>query len=201
MKSSRCSDEIFGLWLQMKLNPPPLTLRSKISSRSDFIHDSGFIPTKPDLVDWCGRFLVKYSAHAECEIIHFVNCEILLPLVAMWNEINPLTRRSAFHTRSVFHASSAFHKSRQGFISLKKAHICPVDKSAFFWCGRRDDWNASQAMLRVLLCKTSPVPAFLKILYHKSNILLSEIFGLRRMWNNSLCELWNIAPSSKCEIK
>ena len=38
MKSSRCSDEIFGLRLQMKLNPPPLTLRSKISSRSDFIH-------------------------------------------------------------------------------------------------------------------------------------------------------------------
>ena len=34
----------------MKLNPPPLTLRSKISSRSDFIHDSGFIPTKADLV-------------------------------------------------------------------------------------------------------------------------------------------------------
>ena len=35
----------------MKLNPPPLTLRSKISSRSDFIHDSGFIPTKADLVE------------------------------------------------------------------------------------------------------------------------------------------------------
>jgi hypothetical protein len=45
------SDEIFSLRLQMKLNPPPLTLRSKISSRSDFIHDSGFIPTKADLVE------------------------------------------------------------------------------------------------------------------------------------------------------
>ena len=39
----------------------------------------------------------------------------------MWNEINPLTCRSAFHTRSVFHARSAFHKSHKGFISLKKA--------------------------------------------------------------------------------
>ena len=29
----------------------------------------------------------------------------------------------------------------------------------------------------------------------------SEIFGIRRMWNNSLRELWNIAPSSQCEIK
>ena len=38
MKSSLRSDEIFSLRLQMKLNPPPLTLRSKISSRSDFIH-------------------------------------------------------------------------------------------------------------------------------------------------------------------
>jgi len=35
----------------MKSNPPPLTLRSKISSRSDFIHVSGFIPTKADLVE------------------------------------------------------------------------------------------------------------------------------------------------------
>ena len=45
------SDEIFGVPPQMKLNPPPLTLRSKISSRSDFTHDSGFIPTKADLVE------------------------------------------------------------------------------------------------------------------------------------------------------
>ena len=51
MKSERGSDEIFSLRLQMKLNPPPLTLRSKISSRSDFIHDSGFIPLKADLVE------------------------------------------------------------------------------------------------------------------------------------------------------
>ena len=51
MKSSLRSDEIFSLRLQMKLNPPPLTLRSKISSRSDFIHDSGFIPAKADLVE------------------------------------------------------------------------------------------------------------------------------------------------------
>ena len=29
------------------------------------------------------KFLVKYSAYAECEIIPFVNCEILLPQVAM----------------------------------------------------------------------------------------------------------------------
>ena len=29
----------------------------------------------------CGEKKVKYSAIAECEIIHFVNCEILLPLL------------------------------------------------------------------------------------------------------------------------
>ena len=45
------SDEIFSVPPQMKLNPPLLTLRSKISSRSDFIHDSGFIPQKADLVE------------------------------------------------------------------------------------------------------------------------------------------------------
>ena len=27
---------------------------------------------------WSRKLLVKYSAYAECEIIHFVNCEILL---------------------------------------------------------------------------------------------------------------------------
>ena len=53
----------------------------------------------------------------------------------MWNEINPLTRRSAFHTRSVFHARSAFHKSRKGFISLKKARSY---ERAFFWWGKVD---------------------------------------------------------------
>ncbi|MBQ1965426.1 MAG: hypothetical protein II348_01995, partial [Clostridia bacterium] len=45
------SDEIFRLRLQMKLNPPPYPAARQISSRSDFIHDSGFIPTKADLVE------------------------------------------------------------------------------------------------------------------------------------------------------
>ena len=54
----------------------------------------------------------------------------------MWNEINPLTRRSAFHTRSVFHARSAFHKSRKGFISLKKA--IRLREWLFSWQGQED---------------------------------------------------------------
>ena len=39
------------------------------------------------------------------------------------------------------------------------------------------------------------------LLHRKNDSISSEIFGARRMWNNSLCELWNIAPSSQCEIK
>ena len=38
MKSSQCLDEIFGVTPQMKLNPPLLSRRSRISSQSDFIH-------------------------------------------------------------------------------------------------------------------------------------------------------------------
>ena len=38
MKSSRCLDEIFGVTPQMKLNPPLLSRRSRISSRGDFPH-------------------------------------------------------------------------------------------------------------------------------------------------------------------
>ena len=46
-----CLDEIFGVPPQMKSNPPNRTLQSKISPRSDFIHVSGFIPQKADLVE------------------------------------------------------------------------------------------------------------------------------------------------------
>ncbi|MBE6691779.1 MAG: hypothetical protein E7586_00405 [Ruminococcaceae bacterium] len=38
MKSSLCSDEIFGVPPQMKLNPPSYPDVRQISSRSDFIH-------------------------------------------------------------------------------------------------------------------------------------------------------------------
>ena len=44
-------DEIFAFgfrWNQIRLF---ITLRSKISSRSDFIHASGFIPQKADLIE------------------------------------------------------------------------------------------------------------------------------------------------------
>ena len=51
MKSKTGLDEIFSLRLQMKLNPYFKTLQCKISPRSDFIHSSGFIPTKADLVE------------------------------------------------------------------------------------------------------------------------------------------------------
>ena len=51
MKSERGSDEIFSLRLQMKLNPPPLTLRSKISSRSDFIHEVDLFRVRSDLTE------------------------------------------------------------------------------------------------------------------------------------------------------
>ena len=81
MKSSRCSDEIFSLRLQMKLNPPYLSPRSGISSRSDFIHDSGFIPTKADLVkkshicpvDKCVIFSGKsHRFRYRCEAIRYI---------------------------------------------------------------------------------------------------------------------------------
>ena len=62
-------DEIFRLWLQMKSNPPNITLRSKISSQSDFIHVSGFIPSaKTDLVEKDLRFvsnLKSFSGRSE----------------------------------------------------------------------------------------------------------------------------------------
>ena len=98
-------------------------------------------------------FQVKYSACAECEIISLRklwNISRRLRLWSMWNEINPLTRRSAFHTRSVFHARSAFHKSRKGFISLKKAiRLC---EWLFSWQGQKD------SNPRPMVLETSTLP-------------------------------------------
>ena len=62
MKSSLRSDEIFSLRLQMKLNPPTISPRSGISSRSDFIHrrwissaNGGFNRKKPFALGSCPK--------------------------------------------------------------------------------------------------------------------------------------------------
>ena len=64
------------------------------------------------------KLLVKYSACAECEIIHFVNCEILLPQVAMWNEICPHSRNEYFtRRRRISHFAEIFHlPTRANFV-------------------------------------------------------------------------------------
>ena len=81
--------------------------------------------------------LVKYSAYAECEIIHFVNCEILRPSVAMWNEICPHSRQRIFHICEANISQRSYFTCPQGQISLKKAQICLGRQiCAFFWKGR-----------------------------------------------------------------
>ena len=52
MKSSLCSDEIFGVSPQMKLNPSHLSRRSRISSRSDFTHHRWIYPARKDGFNW-----------------------------------------------------------------------------------------------------------------------------------------------------
>ena len=101
---------------------------------------------------------MKYSAGAECEIIYFVNCEMLHPAVATWNEINPLTPARHSHGEVVFHARSAFHKSRKGFISLKRNTICLVDKWCFFSGGERGIWTLAPV--------TRPTPLAGEPLHH-----------------------------------
>ena len=82
---------------------------------------------------WMQKFWVKYFACAKCEIIYFVNCEILT--LSKWNEINSPTPAGISHAIGVFHARSAFHKSRKGFISLKKRLALA---SRFFWVQGQD---------------------------------------------------------------
>ena len=80
--------------------------------------------------------------------------------------------------------------------------ICPQ----FCFCGESISKNAfrwSESVYRpeMMREKSSARKCICKILKNFRVEKFSEIFGLRRMWNNSLRELWNIAPSSQCEMK
>ena len=73
---------------------------------------------------------VKYSADAEREIISLRKLWNI-SLRSMWNKIRPSHLRSKYFTAKLFHlAKPNFTRRRR--ISLKKAHICPVDKWALF---------------------------------------------------------------------
>ena len=77
--------------------------------------------------------LVKYSASAECEIIHFVNCEILLlRRNVKWN-LPTFASANISHLQSKYFTAKLFHLP-EGQISLKKAL---ASTSAFFWQGRQ----------------------------------------------------------------
>ena len=57
---------------------------------------------------------------------------------------------------------------------------------------RGDHWSPAGVQWTSLYCGGSNLSAGLALWGEKS-----EIFGLRRMWNNSLRELWNIAPTGR----
>ena len=73
---------------------------------------------------------MKYSAYAECEIIHFVNCEIS-PFGRCEMKFAPSHLRSKYFTAELFHMAKPYFTRRRR-ISLKKAHIVLVDKCVLF---------------------------------------------------------------------
>ena len=79
---------------------------------------------------YCGRSLVKYSAYAECEIIHFLNCEIS-PFGRCEMKFASSHLRSKYFTAELFHMAKPYFTRRRR-ISLKKAHIVLVDKCVLF---------------------------------------------------------------------
>ena len=78
--------------------------------------------------------LVKYSAYAECEIIHCVNCEIS-PVAYGFGRCEMkfahIREANISHLRSKYFTAKLFHLP-EGQISLKKAL---ARASAFFWLG------------------------------------------------------------------
>ena len=77
-------------------------------------------------------FKVKYSAHAECEIISFGNYEILLIVVAMWNEIKPLTRSAHFTREAYFVHEVHFTNPARDLFRWKKHTFVYQDNVCFF---------------------------------------------------------------------
>ena len=75
-------------------------------------------------------FLVKYSACAECEIIHLVNCEIS-HFVRCEMKFAFSHLRSKYFTAELFHMAEPYFTRRRR-ISSKKAHIVLVDKCVLF---------------------------------------------------------------------
>ena len=91
MKSSRCSDEIFGVPTQMKLNPPYFSPRSGISSRSDFIHRRWIYPVRKDGFSWKkpsrnSTWLFSWQGHKGSNSGHAV-----LETAALPTELYPYT--------------------------------------------------------------------------------------------------------------
>ena len=59
-----------------------------------------------------------------------------ISLRSMWNEICPHSRQRIFHICKANISQRGYFTCPKGQISLKKAHICPVDKCVLFsGCG------------------------------------------------------------------
>ena len=88
---------------------------------------------------------------AECEIIHSVNCEIS-HFVRCEMKFAFSHLRSKYFTAELFHMAEPYFTRRRR-ISLKKAHICPVDKCVLFSGGER----GIRTLVRVLAETRFPV--------------------------------------------
>ena len=83
-----------------------------------------------DIANLNPMFSVKYSAFAECEIIFFENCEILLlRRNVKWNSPPNICEANISHAK---HISQQRYFTRRRRISLKKARKS-FDLRAFFW--------------------------------------------------------------------
>ena len=114
----------FWIDVAVRICPRICFCRVSISKNAFRRFESVYRPQKPEMhlqnskKLQSRKLLVKYSAFAECEIIHFVNCEILLPQVAMWNEICPHSRSEYFtRRRRISHFAEIFHlPARANFV-------------------------------------------------------------------------------------
>ena len=93
-----------------------------------------YIPANSYLSNWLyGRKEGLWSEISfGCEIMTFGHCEIFR-LRGKWNEINPLTRRSAFHMpQAYFTCVANFTNPARDLFRWKETTFVLVDKGCFF---------------------------------------------------------------------
>ena len=125
-------------------------------------------------------FQVKYSAHAECEIIHFVNCEISHFVRCEMKFAHIRVSEYFTFAEQIFHSEAPlaytpkdFHIARKGKCRWKKHTSVSRQMCAFFW------WRQLDSNQWPLACQASTLTNWAMLPYsyiiHTTRLVVKDI--------------------------